>query len=52
MPDGEYWINPIGGYGDALMLSGILNQVHEARPEEKYFLVRRTQYQAILAGHL
>jgi len=45
------WINPIGGLGDMLMLSGILKQVHDKNPNQKYNLVRRTNYLALLKGH-
>jgi ADP-heptose:LPS heptosyltransferase len=45
------WINPIGGLGDMLMLSGVLKLVHEANPQTKYNLVRRTQYTQVLKGH-
>jgi ADP-heptose:LPS heptosyltransferase len=45
------WINPIGGYGDMLMLSGVLKQVHDRDPARMYNLVRRTNYLAILKDH-
>jgi ADP-heptose:LPS heptosyltransferase len=37
--------------GDALMLSGVLKLVVENHPDRRFNLVRRTAYQAILAGH-
>jgi ADP-heptose:LPS heptosyltransferase len=45
------WINPIGGHGDTLMISGVLKLVLEAYPEKRFNLVRRTSYLAILKGH-
>ena len=45
------WINPIGGLGDALMLSGILKKVYDKNPGIKYNLVRRNKYTSILDGH-
>ena len=32
------WINPIGGLGDALMISSVLKQVSELYPTRKYSL--------------
>src|SRR3989338_4160 len=51
MPGQSEWINPIGGLGDSLMLSGVLWQVIEHQPSRRFRLVRRTRYQGILAGH-
>jgi ADP-heptose:LPS heptosyltransferase len=52
MPERETpWINPVGGLGDALMLSGVLKLVHERHPERSFHLIRRTKYPSILAGH-
>ncbi|MBD3241665.1 MAG: hypothetical protein GF331_13830 [Chitinivibrionales bacterium] len=45
------WINPIGGLGDMLMLSGVLKLAYDADPECRYNLVRRTEYQSIFNGH-
>ena len=45
------WINPIGGLGDALMLSGVLAQAHGGDPGVRYNLVRRTRYTAIFRDH-
>jgi ADP-heptose:LPS heptosyltransferase len=45
------WINPLGGLGDALMLSGVLKLVHDAQSETLYHCVRRTQCSYILRGH-
>lgn len=45
------WINPIGGYGDMLMLSGVLKQVVEKYPGKKYNLARRTNYVSFFEGH-
>jgi ADP-heptose:LPS heptosyltransferase len=47
----ELWINPIGGLGDTLMLSGVLKQVIERHPERRFRLVRRPGYMSILNGH-
>jgi uncharacterized protein len=48
---GPTWINPIGGLGDTLMISGVLKQVMETDPSRKFNLVERTKYPPILAGH-
>lgn len=45
------WINPLGGLGDALMLSGVLKLSLQYYPERKYNLIRRTKYLSILDGH-
>ncbi len=45
------WINPIGGLGDMLMLSGVLKLVHDADPARKFNLIRRTNYLTFLKGH-
>lgn len=45
------WINPLGGLGDALMLSSILKQVIDHRPDQKFHLVRRTKYLPFLKNH-
>ncbi|MBF0465761.1 MAG: hypothetical protein HQK88_09955 [Nitrospirae bacterium] len=45
------WINPIGGLGDALMISGVLKLDIEREPSRKFNLVRRTKYLSILKGH-
>lgn len=47
----ELWINPVGGYGDILMLSGVLKLVNEQDPKKQYNLVRRTKYTTLLKGH-
>lgn len=51
MNKNEEWINPVGGLGDALMLSGVLKIVNEIYPERKFHLVRRTKYLSILKDH-
>jgi len=52
MSDNGYpWINPVGGYGDALVLSGVLKQVVDHYPARRFNLVRRTRYQSLLEGH-
>jgi len=45
------WINPIGGFGDMLMLSGVLKLVHDADATRRFNLVRRTNYLTFLKGH-
>ncbi len=45
------WIDPIGGLGDALMVSSVLKQVFDKYPSRKYCLVERTKYREILEGH-
>ncbi len=47
----DVWINPLGGLGDALMLSGVLKLAHERNPKRRFNLIRRTKYPSILAGH-
>jgi ADP-heptose:LPS heptosyltransferase len=47
----ELWINPVGGYGDILMLSGVMKLAHDKMPSQKYNLVRRTKYTNLLKGH-
>ena len=49
--DGIPWINPIGGLGDTLMVSGVLKQVVDRDPSKKFHLVRRINYHGILKGH-
>ena len=45
------WINPIGGLGDILMLSGVLKQCHEQDPSRRFNLIRRAIYRPVLNGH-
>jgi ADP-heptose:LPS heptosyltransferase len=47
----EIWINPIGGYGDILMLSGILKKCIDENPALTFCLVRRSIYASLLNGH-
>ncbi len=49
--NGKIWINPLGGLGDALMLSGVLKAGYDSDPGRRYNLVRRTKYLGILDGH-
>jgi hypothetical protein len=54
MKDGNedlVWINPLGGLGDTLMLSGVLKRSIELFPERRYALARRVKYASILEGH-
>lgn len=50
-PEGPPWIDPIGGLGDTLMISGVLKQVIEADASRKFNLVLRTKYAPLLKGH-
>ncbi len=45
------WINPVGGYGDMLMVSGVLKLVVERNPDRRFNLVRRTSYLFMFKGH-
>lgn len=45
------WINPVGGMGDTLMVSGVLKLVHEKYPDRKFNLIRRKGYSDILKRH-
>ena len=45
------WINPIGGLGDTLMVSGVLKQVVDRNSSRQFNLVARTKYRPLLAGH-
>ncbi len=47
----EVWINPTGGFGDILMLSGVLKKYSELYPERKFNLVRRAIYSDLFKGH-
>ena len=49
--DSTPWINPIGGLGDTLMISGVLKQAIEKNPSHRFNLVARTKYAPILRGH-
>ncbi len=49
--NGDAWINPLGGLGDTLMVSGVLKQVHDKDPKKRFNLIRRTKYLSILKGH-
>ncbi|HNW42905.1 MAG TPA: glycosyltransferase family 9 protein [Elusimicrobiales bacterium] len=44
------WIDPTGGLGDVLLLSGVLKLVHD-RTGKKYNMIRRTSFTEMLAGH-
>jgi ADP-heptose:LPS heptosyltransferase len=45
------WINPIGGLGDMLMVSGVLKLKFDADPTSQFNLVRRVRYTSIFKGH-
>ncbi len=48
---GRTWLDPIGGFGDVLMLSGVLAQIHEQDPSRKFHLVTRTRFTPLLKDH-
>jgi len=45
------WINPVGGLGDTLMMSGVLKAAFDEEPARRFNLVERTKYRLILDGH-
>lgn len=45
------WINPIGGLGDTLTVSGALKLVMENHPSRRFNLIRRTSCLTLLKGH-
>jgi len=45
------WINPFGGYGDTIILSGVLKAALDHDPNRRFSLVTRTTYGEILKGH-
>lgn len=47
----DVWINPTGGLGDILMLSGVLKQCLDQDQKTRYNLVRRSIYSSILREH-
>jgi ADP-heptose:LPS heptosyltransferase len=49
--NGLPWINPVGGFGDMLMVSGVLKQIVEQDPTRRFNLVRRTMYLDIFREH-
>jgi ADP-heptose:LPS heptosyltransferase len=49
--NGLPWINPIGGFGDMLMLSTVLKLVVDKDPSRRFNLVRRTNYLTFLKDH-
>jgi ADP-heptose:LPS heptosyltransferase len=49
--DREIWINPFGGLGDTVILSGVLKLVFDRNPSRRFNLVRRTPHLSVLAGH-
>lgn len=48
---GRTWIDPIGGYGDILMISGVLKQAIDRDPSRRFHLVTRTRFTPLLKGH-
>ncbi len=51
MKESPIWINPVGGLGDTLMLSGVLKFVLDREPGTRFQLVRRMKYLPFLANH-
>jgi uncharacterized protein len=49
--DRPVWINPFGGYGDTIILSGVLKAAVDRDPRRKFSLITRTTYGEILKGH-
>jgi len=49
--ESDIWINPVGGYGDILMISGAMKLCTDFYPGIKLKLLRRTQYLQLLDGH-
>ena len=45
------WISPFGGYGDTIILSGVLKAAVDQDPRRRFSLVTRTTYGEILKGH-
>lgn len=45
------WINPIGGYGDMLMVSGVIKQAFDQNHLRYFNLVRRSMYRSIFQNH-
>ena len=45
------WISPFGGYGDTIILSGVLKAAVDQDPRRRFSLVNRTTYGEILRGH-
>ena len=44
------WIDPVGGLGDVLLISGVIKLAHD-RLGKKYNMIRRSAYTEMLAGH-
>jgi|GEM_PF-337551 len=47
----DVWINPIGGLGDALMLSGVLKAAVDQDPKRTFKLIARSQFVSVFSGH-
>jgi ADP-heptose:LPS heptosyltransferase len=47
----DKWVNPVGGYGDMLMISGVMKLAFDRNPGQRYKLIRRTRYSSVLKGH-
>jgi ADP-heptose:LPS heptosyltransferase len=47
----EAWVNPVGGLGDTLRISGVLKAVIDKDPSRRFNLIRRTAYTNLLKNH-
>jgi ADP-heptose:LPS heptosyltransferase len=45
------WINPLGGLGDMLMLSGVLKQIYDTTGKPSHNVVRRSRYTSLFQGN-
>lgn len=45
------WISPFGGYGDTIILAGVLKAAVDQDPRRRFSLITRTTYGEILKGH-
>jgi hypothetical protein len=49
--DDDLWINPGGGFGEMLMLSGVLKIAWDKNPQRRYNLVKRTAFNSFFSKH-
>lgn len=49
--NGLSWINPVGGMGDMLMVSGVIKQILDHDTSKSFNLVRRTAYREMFKDH-
>lgn len=45
------WVEPVGGFGDMLMISGVLKLAVDKYPNRKYKLARRSRYLYVFKDH-